>query len=373
MTNIFDYSDVRAFLAAYLANKQKRNPRYSLRAWSKHLGFNSPGYISQVLNGTRPLSPEASEKIASSLRLKSREREFFELLVLLDQANSPQQREVCLRLLVESAPDPTLADLSLDRLKLITEEHHLAILEMAQKGELEADLGDCRSLARRIGNGISAEQAAIAVARLERLDLLRRNERGEFITFLAVYADGGSSLGSEEGSAGAVADAQYYLGEELRIDDDGSQKRMYCLLVKREWAVVGKQIKVSILTSNFTQFKATTTVDLLPNERFQIKDSFGVFSASGYRTGVPFTANEVQYFTFAEFKPTRENFTGVQSFHSHGAHFVKIFTQGGSSRPTYTSRTQLLNIRQNEYERLLGTRSDIVNTWEKLKANSEQN
>ncbi len=69
---IYEYTNYRSFLKGVLANKNKRNNSYSLRAMASQLRI-SPALLSGVLNAHRNLSQEKAIEIASALNLNKEE------------------------------------------------------------------------------------------------------------------------------------------------------------------------------------------------------------------------------------------------------------------------------------------------------------
>src|SRR5688572_29404383 len=72
----------RLWLAEELAERTRRNPAYSLAAFSKSLGLSAPT-LSQVLSGKRPLSRKAALKIVSRCGFSPDESNSFLSSILL--------------------------------------------------------------------------------------------------------------------------------------------------------------------------------------------------------------------------------------------------------------------------------------------------
>ncbi len=66
------------------AERQLKNPKYSLRSFSQHLGLD-PGSLSSILRGRRPLSPLHAHQVISRLKLSELERKQFYLSLLFKQ------------------------------------------------------------------------------------------------------------------------------------------------------------------------------------------------------------------------------------------------------------------------------------------------
>jgi transcriptional regulator with XRE-family HTH domain len=143
----------RQWLQKEFTDKCRNNPRYSLRSFSRLLETD-PSSVSQILSGKRRVSRKAIEKICGRLSVP------------------PEVH----RRLMEGEPLPnavrtaSLHVLSADAFAVIADWYHYAILELTLTVGFKSD---SRWIARKLS--ITPAEAAIAVDRLERLDLLRRH------------------------------------------------------------------------------------------------------------------------------------------------------------------------------------------------------
>lgn len=165
--------DYRSVLKNALVAKDEGRENLSLRALSKKLEV-STSFLSEVLNGKKGISVELAFKIAIKLNFTNVETQTFCLLVQLDQEQDPAFREKLLERLNDLNPQRKTHDLSADVFKSIAEWHHAAILELTY-------LMGFRSTPESIASylGISKTDAELAVDRLERLELIERDSRGQ--------------------------------------------------------------------------------------------------------------------------------------------------------------------------------------------------
>jgi len=93
MTNYNEeYIDYRTFLRRKIDVKQKRNPRYSLRAFARKAGV-SQSLLSQVLGGQKNLSIQSALKLINTLDFEDNEKELFLKLIELNTIKSSQMKE----------------------------------------------------------------------------------------------------------------------------------------------------------------------------------------------------------------------------------------------------------------------------------------
>lgn len=128
----------RVFLRAELARRCARNPRYSLRAFARHLGVDH-ATLSQWMRGRRMMSAQSIERLAARLRVPGR----------------------LVRVFVEHRG---------------AEGPDFAILDLVGSGACRPD---SRWIARELG--ITVDEANVALQRLLRLQLLRMTAQDAWI------------------------------------------------------------------------------------------------------------------------------------------------------------------------------------------------
>lgn len=171
---VYEYADPREFLAAALAEKQRRHPGFSIRAWARQCGLRAPSLLSAILRGERTLRPNVGAQLARTLELTDEEAKYFNLIVLIGSARTTAEKEAYLRLLKALRPETTFLDLDVERFRLVADWYHFAVLEMI-------DLKDFRTdpeyLSRRLGGKVSAFLISGALERLERMGLITRERK----------------------------------------------------------------------------------------------------------------------------------------------------------------------------------------------------
>jgi uncharacterized protein (TIGR02147 family) len=181
-----NFDDVRTsseLLREELSRRSRANPRYSLRAFSKLIGV-SPGALSELLNGKRPLSVKQAHQIAQRLGWSDAELERLVRLCVQDQSSRQGL----------ASPDAPAAygtkNLPEDVFRIIADWYCLAILSLA---EIPGFLADARWISRRLR--ISPHQCTEALERLERVGLLIRD--GEHVKPAPDFVIAGSEVPSE--------------------------------------------------------------------------------------------------------------------------------------------------------------------------------
>lgn len=101
MKSIQNYTQYREFLADFFQLKKLDRPNFTWAEFSKNCGFSSGNHLWQVVQGKKPLTLKSIHDIAFFLGLSSRDHDYFEALVLLNQAKSKQVASVYSRRLSE--------------------------------------------------------------------------------------------------------------------------------------------------------------------------------------------------------------------------------------------------------------------------------
>jgi transcriptional regulator with XRE-family HTH domain len=151
-----------AIVRNHFARRRVENSRLSLRAFARYLDV-SPATLSQILSGKRPVSQRFSFKVAEKLPLTPEET--------AQMAPAPQRPEPLNVRGSEKAKRYT--EIDLDRLHMVADWYHFAVLSLA---EIPGFRADPIWIAERLG--ISESDAATTLDRVERLGLMKRDRAG---------------------------------------------------------------------------------------------------------------------------------------------------------------------------------------------------
>ncbi len=123
----------RDILSSILEERQKINSKYSLRAFSRSLDFDS-ARLSRVLNGKQGLSLTAANTLAKKIGFSESETEIFTLMVLSSDARSKKVRtESKFKLLsLRKTSGWSQKDLKVKDYEILREWYNIAILEMVE-------------------------------------------------------------------------------------------------------------------------------------------------------------------------------------------------------------------------------------------------
>ena len=118
-----------------LSLKQRENPQYSLRAFSRDIGVHH-GTLGQVLKGTRPLPYKVAENVINKLKLGPKERTLFMESLLRKKLSIDSIK-------IDELDERFMLDESY--YKVLAEWEHAAILELFNLHDFEGRLDEISS------------------------------------------------------------------------------------------------------------------------------------------------------------------------------------------------------------------------------------
>lgn len=155
-----EYKKSQIWLESLLAEKIKKNPQFSMRAFARMVDV-SPAVLSRVLSGKRKLTFNLAVRIADALMLGPVERDTLYSFFLKgnESQTTPEDRHE--------------KELSLDCFNAMKDWYHYGITQLLY---LEAFREETKWIAKMLS--ITELEAKLAVDRLVRLEILDRDEDG---------------------------------------------------------------------------------------------------------------------------------------------------------------------------------------------------
>lgn len=147
--------------------------QYSYRQLSLDLGFAATNLLHLIVQGKRPLTEKAADRIVEALELGKDERRYFLALAKLTRGKESAERAQSFREALEIRGTMMSARLEPSQHSYYAENHHAVIREMLL---LEDFRPDPEWISKTVKPAISPEQAAESLKLLEKLDLIRYDE-----------------------------------------------------------------------------------------------------------------------------------------------------------------------------------------------------
>jgi uncharacterized protein (TIGR02147 family) len=176
MPDVFAYSDYRAFLRDWYEWKKSVNPRYSYRLLGEKVGFRSAGFFTQLLQGKTTMSLALLHCFAQVIGLGKRETDYFQAMVLQNQARTLVEQKRQLDRMLELRPEALLR-LERDRCEFLEKWHHIAVWQLLEVLEIRTDLAP---LSKALTPSVEIAEVHESIGLLERLGMARRDEDGRW-------------------------------------------------------------------------------------------------------------------------------------------------------------------------------------------------
>ena len=186
---IYSYLDYRLYLKDWYTAQLSSKKTLSYRAIAAYVGFNSPAHITMVLKGKANLSLERVARFAQLLKLKKREKAYFELLVSFNQEKKTGEKKILLDSLINFKKDVTTL-LVADQYEYYQKWYYAVVHDILSYCKFD---GDYDKLAKMVEPQITTREARKAVKLLEKLRFITRRCDGGYdcqFTGISAYSEG---------------------------------------------------------------------------------------------------------------------------------------------------------------------------------------
>jgi uncharacterized protein (TIGR02147 family) len=173
--SIFNYLDYRKFLLDYFLNKKKGQDSFSYRLLAQRANINA-GTLVRVVKGSRNISLEICLRLAQALKLTKRETDYFQLLVLYNQANGHTEKNTHFEKIL-SFKNPCLKLLDPELFDFFSNWYNVAIKELLSIIKYK---GDFQSVAKTIVPSITPEEAKQSLLTMERFGIIKKQKDGSY-------------------------------------------------------------------------------------------------------------------------------------------------------------------------------------------------
>ncbi len=174
MINIFNYTDFRKYLTDYYEERKKEEPGFSYRSLTALCGIN-PGNFAKMLKGERNFTLNAAMKLSRVLKLKKRERDYFQAMVLFNQAKNHEEKKQFFEEMIKFR-ESTVRILNAYQYMFYDKWYYTAVREALAFFPLND--GNFSELGKCIIPTISGHQVAQAIRLLLKLALVKKDADG---------------------------------------------------------------------------------------------------------------------------------------------------------------------------------------------------
>lgn len=176
MKSIFDYTDYRSFLADFYNEKKAADPIFTYRFMATHVGFKSAGHFTKIIQGKANISVSLALRFAGFFKFNRKQTEYFQSLVLYNQAKNhlDKRRHFEKMLTFKNAKIVTVHG---SQYEFYEKWYYTVVRETLAIVPVKDNYAE---LAARIVPPISEKEAKKAVAVLERLGFIVKDEEGYY-------------------------------------------------------------------------------------------------------------------------------------------------------------------------------------------------
>jgi len=215
MRHISEYTDYRAYMHDWLEDRRAAILPVSNRWFARKMGVNSSSWLTSLLQGKKNLSKDSANRISSIMKHDQYETRFFETLVFFNQARTIDERNQYYRDLTALKKNRHIRKVVPGQYEFYAEWYHSAIRSIIGMHGFD---GDFKGLALMILPRITPAQAKKSVKLLEKLNLIQRDEKGNYTLTSSAITSG------EEVRSLAVANFQQ---ETMRLAQEAFDRYKY--------------------------------------------------------------------------------------------------------------------------------------------------
>jgi uncharacterized protein (TIGR02147 family) len=186
MANIYEYTDFREYLKAFIADAKTRNPSFSHRYLAGKLGLSTPNLILLIIQGKRNLTPTVCFKLSEFMKHTCKEARYFEHMVAFSQAKTHDERNAHYASMLDLKKNITAAPLEKQQYEYYSNWYNPVIRELVAAPDFS---GDFKSLAKTLSPPVTPDQARRSVELLMELGLIRK-DAGRYVQTDALVSTG---------------------------------------------------------------------------------------------------------------------------------------------------------------------------------------
>jgi uncharacterized protein (TIGR02147 family) len=127
--DLFAYEKWEAFVEAIYRELKALDKDYSYTQFTELLGFGKCNAMYLLVNGFRPLTKKAGDRLVEGLGLSSKRRRYFQALVGAGTAKTAADQQKWVQALIDLKRESAVDELDQDQIEFFSNWHHAVILE----------------------------------------------------------------------------------------------------------------------------------------------------------------------------------------------------------------------------------------------------
>jgi uncharacterized protein (TIGR02147 family) len=187
MKTIFEYDYYRTFLNDYYQEKKKNSTHFSHRFIAQKVGLKSTGHFALIIQGKANISITLIEHFSRFLGLKKKEADYFQSLVLYNQAKTHQDKKLYLEKML-SLKESEVKVLDAKQYEFYAKWYYTAVREVLAVYKFNGE--NFTELGKMIEPAISPAEAKKSIELLDQLGLIKKDPQGFYEQTDAVISTG---------------------------------------------------------------------------------------------------------------------------------------------------------------------------------------
>lgn len=175
MLKVYDYEKAYLFIRDAWKEKKKKNTSFSLRAWSKKLGFENNAPLSLMIAGKRPIPKKYIPLFIRDLELSASEGLYLETLIEFDRSKDEEMRQFYYKRLQELSPQNEIKFREIELCHFFQDPIHFILLEATQLKNFKHD--DIHWIRENLFLDTTLAEVETVLKRLEALGFLEKRNR----------------------------------------------------------------------------------------------------------------------------------------------------------------------------------------------------
>ncbi len=177
MISIYDFTNYQLFLKEYYDEQKKVRKGFSYQFLADHCGFKSKTFIYKIIHGDKPLNVSGALKIGEFMKLKKRELDYFEAIVMFSNAKTSDERKFYFDKLQRFSCKSKSSLLRKHQFEFFSHWYNSVIRELVEIADWDNDYS---LLAKLVIPHISVREAKQSVELLLKLGFIEEYEEGKY-------------------------------------------------------------------------------------------------------------------------------------------------------------------------------------------------
>jgi uncharacterized protein (TIGR02147 family) len=166
--NVFDYADFRVFLKETYEYRKNADSKFSQRFITRQVGASSAGWFADIIQGRIALTGAYMMKLIRLLKLDSEESEYFQLLVMYEQAGSTEEKNLYIgKMIAMKRVNPSI--ISKEQFEFYSMWYISAVRELLINYDF---IDDYSTLSKKLSPAITIKEAKHAILVLRKLGMI---------------------------------------------------------------------------------------------------------------------------------------------------------------------------------------------------------